>query len=287
MDHRALGLLGSQEVESARESVDLATFLRSASARPPVEAPPATPATVIEEPREDPGAGEAPSLMRPPVDQIKTIAREIRVHAEGIVAPAPTPSSQGSAKPPARAGTVPTLPAKVAASSRSRAATEEPASPPTATTHPAARKAVPRPYPASLGTFLGTVAGGAVGAALAALEASSALPPLPWVFTRIPAAVAGLGLPGPASRGVMLAILGALSGFITAATGTPGRRERPLTLLRCLSYAMLAGAAAGLTAALLQGDGLETDPVIGWTKDLLAAGLLTWVLGRLAGRRSG
>ena len=142
------------------------------------------------------------------------------------------------------------------------------------------------PFPAMRGLLLGASAGLVVGGASAVAvvlvgpTALNFVAPAP-ILSPLPMGFDLSGLPDTALQLALPALLGSMSGFIAAAAGSPSRQDRPLRLIRTVSFSMLAGLACGLVTSLSVGEGLKVWPIASWMRDLIAVGLITTALNKL------
>ncbi|HZI94978.1 MAG TPA: hypothetical protein VFE84_12095, partial [Patescibacteria group bacterium] len=256
IDSRSLGLAGLSQPQTPPGGMDLEAFIKSRDADHAAQPPPQD-------------TGVAAALMKPPVAEMEKIAVGIREAARGFDASAPLPARSTPA------------PAHDQVAEHRGEDGDREQRPNVVRPQRTAESALPvRPYPASRGLILGAVAGILVGAGSMAL---TMLDPglVGQLVTPLPQGIGALGLPEPALRILLPALLGSLSGFIAAAAGSPSRDQRALRLGRAAGFALLAGLACGLTTSLLTGEGLKVWPIANWMRDLLLVGLVTTALDRI------
>jgi len=262
IDSRSLGLgMMTQAGRTPPASgIDVDEFVRSGAAGMDAPDEPRTP-------QDDPGL--ATSILKPRIEPMREAAEGIRDAAGAMSGPAPSSGSTNAATPVAEPAPEPRRPAPRGAS---------PASKPAA----GARA----PFPSSRGLISGTLAGLLVGGGMSfAIEPARAAG-FSWLIAAMPSIpVAALdAVPAAAVRACLVTLLGALAGFLAAAIGSPSRAQRPLSLTRCGSIGMLAGATAGIVITLTAEvgvDGLTAWPTVNWMRDLLLVGLLTPAFNRL------
>jgi len=264
IDSRSLGLgMMTQAGRTPPASgIDVDEFVRSGAAG--MDAP-NEPQTRQDEP------GLATSILKPRIEPMREAAEGIRDAAGAMSRPAPSSGSTGAATPVAEPAPEPRRPAPRGASPGSK---------------PAAAAGARAPFPSSRGFISGTLAGLLVGGGMSfAIEPAGAAG-----FSRLIAAMPSIpvaalnAVPDAALRACLVALLGALAGFLAAAIGSPSRAQRPLSLTRCGSIGMLAGATAGIVITLTSevgADGLTAWPTVNWMRDLLLVGLLTPAFNRL------
>ena len=276
MDSRTLGLeMGTMAGPSmASNDIDLDEFIKGM--------PPPAPAAGR-------GAAEgiAASLMNPRVGAMAEAAHKIRAAAQDLAEPARTQAASpaatarkdGAATKPTSAPSEPIALVTAAASEKvtparaSRAASNGPATKPTARL---------RPFPMGRGILAGATAGLAVCGASLLLQPWLEANNLTWLLAPLPAVE--LELPHGAIRALLLAVLAALAGLVAAGTGSPKSNDRPLRIFRCMAAGALTGAAAGTLVSMDPANASTTFsvwPIVNWLRDLLLAGLLTPALNRL------
>ena len=262
IDSRTLGLPGVGPPQAPPGGIDLDAFIKSKDAEQAAAAP-----------AQD--AGLARSLMRPPVAEMEKIAVGIREAARGFDAAAPMPDRVASAAK-LELATASHRDVAGVADVAEKEERQHAVRPPRV----AESGAAVRSYPASRGLLLGAVAGIIVGAGSMSLTMLD-----PGAFghlvTPLPLGMGSLGLPEPALRVLVPALLGSLSGFIAAAAGSPSRDQKALRISRAAGFALLAGLACGLTTSMLAGEGLKVWPIANWMRDLLLVGLITTALDKI------
>lgn len=269
IDSRMIGMMSSGKPMDASAGVDLEAFLKTGAATPsstPGDAP-------ASQPKSDPGS-VAP-LLNPPVEKLENIAREIRRTAETLTQ-GPEPAAPAKQGPAERHR--PDAAAPVSAGRRPARTPlehlEEPAPHATPSAAPGQEGLL---FPSWRGITSGALAGLLVGAAQTAIG----MTPYRWLLPPMPSAAGFLALPELAARILLVALLGAIAGFIAGAAGSPRRSDRPLNLMRCSGTGLLMGLACGLVGGLIAGTGVQVWPIANWMRDLLLVGLLTPALHRL------
>ena len=100
--------------------------------------------------------------------------------------------------------------------------------------------------------------------------------------------MAAIGVPDPVMSFLFVVVLSMMVGLTASAAGAPTVRDKPLGFLRCAAIALLTGLALGAATSAFSGGGLGSWPpwaVLNWGRDMLAAGLITAVIGAIVSPR--
>ncbi len=218
-------------------------------------------------------AGQAASILKPPIGPMREAAEGIREAADAMEHPAP---HEPPATSPVEAAPPPAEPTPQPQPKR-----PEPVARPRAT-----RRASRSGFPSGRGFLSGALAGALLGGAIAYAVEPMAAAGFSWLVATMPSIPLPAidTLPSPALRAILVGLLGGLSGFLAAAIGAPARGRSRLRLMRCGSIGLLAGATAGAVITLAAhggSEGISFWPLVNWMRDLLLVGLLTPAVNRL------
>ncbi len=210
-------------------------------------------------------AAIAQAFMNPPVESMKAIATAMRESAMKLTDPAPgipaqeMAARQSAVKGPPEKQEMKPAPARMKAPARSR------------------QRQV-RSVPIWAGVLAGGLSGAIAGGAWIAAETLTSLG-ADGILGPLPAATERLGLSDGVLRLIILALLGTLTGLLTASTASSKRLS--MSLVRCLLFAVPVGAAFGVMAALNAILAKDFMPVVYWARDMGIVGFLMAPLARL------
>jgi hypothetical protein len=129
-----------------------------------------------------------------------------------------------------------------------------------------------------------------VGGAIWAIATGKiSVPDGPWKISPLPVSLVYSGVPDSILGFILVVILTMMVGLTASGAGAPTVRDKPLGFLRCAAIATLTGLALGAATMAFSGSSATSWPpwaVINWGRDMLAAGILTSLIGTIISPRS-